>query len=143
MRELQKDRKMKQDLEWSSVVLAIVVVVFVAVLSIFVTRTARSATHIMTFSATVPTAFNPQPTFFCNTLQQHGGLQKVVDDVGPVTSTPSPKQLKLEFDVDTSPTMPTRTAMVGLYKELLNGHSFSSTVQQDINIVEGMRPCGA
>jgi hypothetical protein len=123
--------------------MATAVMVFVAVLSIFVTRTARGLSHIMTFSAAVPTAFNPQPTFFCNSLQQNGGLQKMVDNVGPVTSTPSPKQLELEFVVDTSPDKPTHTAMVGLYTELLDGHPFSSTVQQDINIVTGMNPCAA
>ena len=57
---------MKQDLEWRWVVLATAALVFVAVLSIFATKMARSASHIMTFSATVPTALHPQPTFFCS-----------------------------------------------------------------------------
>ena len=67
----------------------------------------------------------------------------MVDNVGPVTSTPSPKQLMLEFVVAASPDKPTHTAMVGLYKELLNGHPFSSSVQQDVNAVKAINPCAA
>ncbi|MGH9080626.1 MAG: hypothetical protein ACRDYE_11245, partial [Acidimicrobiales bacterium] len=68
------DRTMKQDLEWRSVLLAAAVVAAAALVSVFVGRTIDAPSHTMSFSATMPTAFNLQPAFFCTMLQQSGGL---------------------------------------------------------------------
>jgi hypothetical protein len=80
----------------------------VAVIGAFlVSRVSSVATHIMTVNTNAPTAFDPQPEFFCNALHQHGGLQQLIDATGiGSTGTPAAEEanlLMLKFVVDASP----------------------------------------
>jgi hypothetical protein len=108
---------------------------------IFIGRASDTVTHIMTFNTGVPTAFDPQPSLFCNTLHQNGGLQEMVDNIGQVSPAENTSLLMLRFVVEASPDKPTHTAMVGLYKEVLKGHPYSSTSETAINTVEGLNSC--
>jgi hypothetical protein len=141
VRKQTKRQGLKQDLDWRWVVLATAVMVFVALLSIVLTRAARGLSNTMTFKTNVPTRFSPDSTFFCNMLQQPGGLQKLVESVGQrafgQATAPNTSLLTLAIVTGASPDPTTRTAMVGLYKEVLNGHQLSSTAHQDMN------PCAA
>jgi hypothetical protein len=86
---------------------------------IFIGRASDTVTHIMTFNTGVPTAFDPQPSLFCNTLHQNGGLQEMVDNIGQVSPAEN----------------------TSLYKEVLKGHPYSSTSETAINTVEGLNSC--
>jgi hypothetical protein len=118
----------------------------VAVIGAFlVSRVSSVATHIMTVNTNAPTAFDPQPEFFCNALHQHGGLQQLIDATGiGSTGTPAAEEanlLMLKFVVDASPDQSTRTAMVDLYREVLSGDSRSKAAQTAIGTVESSNQC--
>jgi hypothetical protein len=114
---------------WWTAAVSVVVVVAV-VLSTYVGRTTSTVSHIMTFNTDVPTRFSPQPNYFCNALNQGGGLQQMVDDAGigstSSASTETANLLMLKAVVVMSPDQSTRSAMVSLYQDVLNGNSRSS-----------------
>jgi len=104
-----------------------------------------AAAHVATVDTAEPTSFYPQSTLFCNVLHEHGVLQRMVDNFG-IGSTASASienanLLMLKVVVEASPDQPTRTAMVGLYRDILTGDSHSSAAQSAISTVEVMNSC--
>ncbi len=121
--------------------LVVVCIAVVVLITTYVDTTAKALSKIMTFNTAAPTHFSPQPTLFCNLLRQQGGLQKLVDNVGPITPQPNASLLTLLFMTGASPDTPTRTAMVGLYKEVLKGQSLSAASEKYIYTVGAMNSC--
>jgi hypothetical protein len=119
-------------------------VALVVIGGIYIGRVSHALSHVMTFNTNVPTVFNSDPTFFCSALHQPGGLQQMVDNAGGSTaraSTVTADQVLLKAVVEASPNQSTRTAMVRLYKDVLNGSSTSSQAQGLVDTVEEMNPC--
>jgi hypothetical protein len=71
---------------------------------------------------------------FCGLLHDYGGLQNLVDQAEYLP--PNPDRQTLRFVVISSSDAPTRTAMVGLYKQVVRTRQLSHRYRPD-RIIEG------
>ena len=107
-------------------------------------QTNRAATTILTPDASIPTSFEPLGPVFCGLLQPYktptqSGLQGLVDKAQ--LSQPNPDLMTLKFAVVNAPNVPTHTAMIGLYKQVIDGHANSAAAVNLITQIRGMNPC--